>query len=180
MVILARSGWVFSASHVRASHVRASHVRASHVRALGGFCALALAACGGGPALQNAPRPNPAVVAGAVAGAAAAITLADPDGAARNVNSERDLYRPIEPVKPTSGVTAPAAVLDRLDAAERQAREDRKRPSAASDPDSPAPAPAQPSPYRADPDSTKAAPTNMAPRPFPPPAGADPRPSPGS
>jgi hypothetical protein len=170
MAILARSGWVFS-----------SHVKASHVSALGGFFALALAACGGGPAMQNAPRPSSTVVAGAVAATAAAITLADPDGAARNVNSERELYRPIEPVKSTSGVTAPAAVLDRLDAAERQAREDRKRPpSAEQDPDSPAPAPARLSPYRADPDSTKAAPTNMAPRPFQPPAGADPRPSPGS
>ena len=44
-----------------------------------------VAACGGpqGPALQNAPKVDPAPIAGAVAATAAAITLADPNAATR-------------------------------------------------------------------------------------------------
>jgi hypothetical protein len=101
MALLSGSGWV---------HSLAGAVVVS----------VALAACGG-PVLQNAPRPNPAIVAGAAAATAAAITLADPDGAARNVNAEHEMHRPVERVQPTSGETAPADVLDRLDDAERQA-----------------------------------------------------------
>lgn len=77
---------------------------------------LALAGCGG-PALQNAPRPDPGHVAAVAAGAAAAMTLADPDGHARK--KEKD--------GPSNGAGeggtrkrkhVPHDVLDRLDKAE--------------------------------------------------------------
>ncbi|MEZ4360398.1 MAG: hypothetical protein R3B48_09470 [Kofleriaceae bacterium] len=94
-------------------------------------------ACGG-PVLQNAPRPDPAVVAGAAAATAAAITLADPDAAARRAAANEDARRKREQARgvPTSNESAPADVLDRLDAAERQAK----------DPDAPAPQPAATTP----------------------------------
>lgn len=69
-------------------------------------------ACGGGPVLQNAPRPDPSVVAGVAAAAAAAVTLADPDAAARK--GERKGGEPER--RPVGGrTTVPADVLDRLD-----------------------------------------------------------------
>lgn len=86
---------------------------------IGFLCAAALASACGGPVLQNAPKPNPNVVAGAAAAAAAAITLASPDAQARLVAAEDASRRPEGRPVPTSGKTAPADVLDRLDAAQR-------------------------------------------------------------
>lgn len=76
-----------------------------------------LGACGG-PVLANAPRPNPAVVAGVAAATAAAITLANPDAAARNA-SEVEKNGQVERGPASTGPreTAPADVLDRLDEA---------------------------------------------------------------
>ncbi|MGN6111170.1 MAG: hypothetical protein ACTHU0_39090 [Kofleriaceae bacterium] len=73
--------------------------------------AILLTACGG-PALQNAPRPNPAAVAGVAAAVAGAATLADPDGAAKRAeeNKVEDEKRP-KKVK----ATVPSDVFDRLD-----------------------------------------------------------------
>jgi hypothetical protein len=74
---------------------------------------IALAACGGPPLLQNAPRPNPAVVAGAAAAIAGAATLADPQGAAKR-QEVKDQREP-----DNRGVdvheTVSADALDRLD-----------------------------------------------------------------
>jgi hypothetical protein len=77
---------------------------------------VALAGCGG-PVLQNAPRPDPAHVAAVAAGTAAALTLADPDGAARKKEKNRpqDEVREREKKK-TEHV--PHDVLDRLDQAD--------------------------------------------------------------
>jgi hypothetical protein len=75
----------------------------------------ALGACGGPPALQNAPRPNPAIVAGAAAAVAGAATLADPDGAARKQEEKRDGDAEKKAKKTREHV--PSDVLDRLDAA---------------------------------------------------------------
>jgi hypothetical protein len=81
-----------------------------------------MSACGG-PVLQNVPAPNKAVVAGAAAATAAAVTLADPDFAAANANREREAWAR-EPREPDgTKESAPADVLDRLDAAERDAKE---------------------------------------------------------
>ena len=79
---------------------------------------IALGACGG-PALQNAPRPDPGVVAAAAAAAATAATLADPDAAAMHQESKHDSdnQKPRD-VKVTQSV--PPDVLDRLDQAEKQ------------------------------------------------------------
>lgn len=77
--------------------------------------ALALAACGGGPApfLRNVPQPNKAVVAGAAAAIAGAATLAAPQAAAKRQEENKvpDEKKPIE-VKQT----VPSDVFDRLDA----------------------------------------------------------------
>lgn len=76
---------------------------------------LACAACVacGEPILRNAPRPNPATVAGVAAAAAAAATLADPAGAAKRqeVKDEREPNNRAVEVSET----VPADVLDRLD-----------------------------------------------------------------
>jgi hypothetical protein len=73
---------------------------------------LFLAGCGG-PALQNVPKPDPAVVAGAAAAVAGAATLANPDGAA----ARQEQKKPVKDKKPMkSGGTVPADVFDRLDA----------------------------------------------------------------
>ncbi len=66
--------------------------------------------------LQNAPRLDPAVVAGAAAAIAGAATLAAPDAAARKAESKVPAaeLRPIE-----AGPSVPADVLDRLDAITR-------------------------------------------------------------
>jgi hypothetical protein len=71
-----------------------------------------LFACGG-PALQNVPAPDPAIVAGLAAGVAGAATLADPDAAARNQEAKKP-QKEQRPVK--NNVVVPAAVFDRLDA----------------------------------------------------------------
>lgn len=73
-----------------------------------------LCACGE-PVLRNAPKPNPAAVAGVAAATAAAITLASPQTAAANQekkNQGEPNDRPVE-VKQT----VPSDVLDRLDEA---------------------------------------------------------------
>ncbi|MBK9036717.1 MAG: hypothetical protein IPL61_36615 [Myxococcales bacterium] len=77
------------------------------------FCVLAVAAaCGGGPALRNAPRPDPAVVAAAATAVATAATIADPQGAARK--AEQKGGRPEGHVV-GGDRSMPADVLDRLD-----------------------------------------------------------------
>ena len=73
---------------------------------------IAVCACGD-PILKNAPRPNPAAVAGVAAAAAAAATLAAPQAAAnRQEQKERG-----EPDNRGVDVkeTVPADVFDRLD-----------------------------------------------------------------
>ncbi len=81
-------------------------------------------ACGG-PVLQNAPRPNPVAVAGGAAALAAAITLASPDTAARNLAAEDEARRRDERDPPAGSRQMPSGeVLDRLDAAERDAAKD--------------------------------------------------------
>lgn len=75
---------------------------------------LLLAGCGASPnqpMLANAPRPNQAAVAGVAAGAAAAITLADPDAASRRPEKKQDTN--MKPMKVTENVSGD--VLDRLD-----------------------------------------------------------------
>lgn len=79
---------------------------------------LVLAACGGPPVLSHLPRPDPAVVAGIAAGAAAAATLANPSAAGRPKEKERPLADK-KPIKVRE--TMPPEVLDRLDRAEQQA-----------------------------------------------------------
>ncbi len=103
---------------------------------IGFLCAAALASACNGPVLQNVPKPNSAVVAGAAAATAAAITLASPDAQARRVAAEEAWRRPSGRPLPSSGQTAPADVLDRLDAAERQRQAD---PDAAPPPSSASP-----------------------------------------
>ena len=73
-----------------------------------------VAGCGAAPnqpVLANAPRPNPAAVAGVAAGAAAAITLADPDAATRGPEKKQDVPKKEIQVKEN----VPADVLDRMD-----------------------------------------------------------------
>jgi hypothetical protein len=74
--------------------------------------ALIFGACGE-PVLRNAPRPNTAAAAGVAAGAAAAITLADPNAAAKHAESAKTPNEK-KPVK--AGPNVPSDVLDRLDA----------------------------------------------------------------
>jgi hypothetical protein len=62
--------------------------------------------------LANAPRPNPAAVAGVAAGAAAAITLADPDAATRGPEKKKE-STDMKGQKVKENV--PAGVLDRAD-----------------------------------------------------------------
>lgn len=74
------------------------------------------AGCGGqagpDPILANAPRPDPATVAGAAAALAGAATLASPDSAAKQAEANKE--QPVKkPVKVTEQV--PASALDRLD-----------------------------------------------------------------
>jgi len=74
------------------------------------------AACGGGPILQNAPRPDQGVLAAIAAGAAGAATIANPAAAGRPKEKENVAAK--KTVKTTS---MPSDVLDRLDAAEQRA-----------------------------------------------------------
>jgi hypothetical protein len=70
------------------------------------------AACGG-PALQNAPHPNNAMMAGGFAAAAAAATLASPADAAKKAESNKGPPAEKQPVEVKENV--PAGVFDRLD-----------------------------------------------------------------
>lgn len=72
---------------------------------------LSLWSCGE-PILRNAPRPPTAAAAGVAAGAAAAITLADPNAAAKHAEAAKtsDEKKPVK-----TGPSVPADVLDRLD-----------------------------------------------------------------
>lgn len=88
-----------------------------------------VAGCGASPnqpVLANAPRPNPAAVAGVAAGAAAALTLADPNAASRGPEKKQGV--PLKEVKVKEHV--PADVLDRMDNAD--ANGSAAKPSAAS------------------------------------------------
>ena len=73
--------------------------------------ALALAACGGGTLLQNAPRPNPGAVAGAAAATAAILTAVDPNAATRKPEKKDEVPKREQKVKEV----VPADVFDRLD-----------------------------------------------------------------
>lgn len=86
---------------------------------------VSLLGCGGGPALRNAPRPNPAVVAASAAAIAGAATLADPDAAAKRqeVKREYDVKKPPES-KPEP---MPVDALDRLEEAEKARQRDGDR-----------------------------------------------------
>src|SRR6185312_702292 len=73
-----------------------------------------VAACGSQPdkpMLANAPRPDPAAVAGVAAAAAAAVTLANPN--AQQTPEKRDQYENRQPDDVKEHVTGD--VLDRLD-----------------------------------------------------------------
>ncbi len=73
-----------------------------------------VAACGAAPdkpVLANVPQPNPAAAAGLAAGAAAAMTLADPDAASRRPEKKEEVEK--KPVNVKESV--PGDVLDRLD-----------------------------------------------------------------
>jgi len=75
------------------------------------------ASCGGGPLLQNVPRPNAAVMAGIAAGAAAAVTVANP-GAAARLQEQKNAKIGEQPVE--NEETIPLDLLDRMDAADQQ------------------------------------------------------------
>lgn len=73
---------------------------------------LLLVGCGAAPnqpVLANAPRPNPAAVAGVAAGAAAAMTLASPPRGPEKKQESTDMKGK------TVKETVPAGVLDRAD-----------------------------------------------------------------
>ena len=87
---------------------------------------LGAAACGGGPALGGVPHPNNAAMAGGVAAAAAAITLADPHAADRKPEQRaEDEKRPVD-VKEN----VPASAFDRLDSAGNGSGHELVRPHA--------------------------------------------------
>jgi hypothetical protein len=74
-----------------------------------------LAGCGE-PVLRNAPKPNPAAVAGVAAATAAAITLASPRDAAKQ---QEALSKPDPDDRGvTVKETVPGAVFDRIDQAD--------------------------------------------------------------
>lgn len=75
-----------------------------------GWLLVAAAGCGG-PALAGVPHPNNAAVAGGVAAAAAAITLADPGAASRRPEQRQDPNTRAVDVHDT----VPSDVLDRVD-----------------------------------------------------------------
>lgn len=73
-------------------------------------------ACGA-PVARNVPAPNKAAAAGIAAGAAAAITLANPQGAA----AKQEQLKPDDIKQPQqSKGTVPPDVFDRLDEKHRQ------------------------------------------------------------
>jgi hypothetical protein len=112
-----------------------------------------MAACGG-PLLQNAPKPDPGIVAGAAAAVAGAATLAAPDAAAKRQESAKRSDPDDRGVVVKE--TVPASAFDRLD--QRTAND-----AGVSDaPPAPAPTPAAPS-------STRTAKPKPLPRLVPPP-----------
>src|SRR6476646_5721268 len=74
-----------------------------------------LAACGEPqhPVLANAPHPDNAAVAGVAAGAAAAMTLADPNAATRGKPEKAEPQKDKQPVEVKEQV--PSSVFDHLD-----------------------------------------------------------------
>lgn len=89
------------------------------------------------PILANAPRPDPAVVAGAAAAVAGAATLADPKGAAdrqaeKNVDTREAKGKP-------SGPSVPKDVLDRADAQKQKQKQAPKQVPVAEPEPEPAP-----------------------------------------
>jgi hypothetical protein len=74
-----------------------------------------LAGCGGSPVLSGLPRPNKTAAAGIAVGAAAAATIADPQGAARlkEAGKQPNEKRPIEVQE-----TIPQDVFDKMDQAD--------------------------------------------------------------
>jgi hypothetical protein len=85
------------------------------------FLAIVSWGCGG-PVLQNAPRPNKAVVAASAAAIAGAATLADPDAAAKRQEQKRE--GDVAPAPQNVTTSVPSDVLDRLDEAEAQRKRD--------------------------------------------------------
>jgi hypothetical protein len=84
-----------------------------------------LAACGGQPALANAPRPDPSIVAGAAAAIAGAAVLADPDAASRKPEKKQpNENQNAIPVKEH----VPSAVFDRLDQGSGASENDGTKP----------------------------------------------------
>ena len=82
---------------------------------------ISLMGCGG-PALRNAPRVDPAVVAASAAAIAGAATLADPDAAKRRQEHKKDSDVPRGDSQGASP-NVPSDVLDRLDEAEAAHRD---------------------------------------------------------
>jgi hypothetical protein len=78
----------------------------------GALLAVVLAACGG-PALQNAPHPNNAAMAGGFAALAGAATLASPHDAAKKAEGEKGVPAEAKPQKVKEHV--PASAFDHLD-----------------------------------------------------------------
>jgi hypothetical protein len=105
-----------------------------------GLTVVFLAACGGGPALGNAPHPDPAAVAGIAAAAAAAVTLADPNAASRRPEKKVDENKREVEVKENVN----EGVLDRLDDTETKGSADAKPATDATKPDPKAKKPAKP------------------------------------
>ncbi len=93
-----------------------------------------IAACGGEPKqpfLANAPHPDNAAVAGVAAGAAAAMTLADPNAATRGKPEKPKEETNKEPIEVKEQV--PADVLDRADHPQTKPAESKpaaKKPAA--------------------------------------------------
>jgi len=88
-----------------------------------------VAACGSQPdkpMLANAPRPDPAAVAGVAAAAAAAVTLANPN--ATQTPEKRDQFENKQPVEVKEHVTGD--VLDHLDEAGSASGSDANAPPA--------------------------------------------------
>jgi hypothetical protein len=86
------------------------------VRALLITLVVAATACNKGPALQNAPRPDPTAVAGVAAAAATAATLADPQAAQKAEQREAAARKGGAADSRTRSQPAmPGDVLDRLD-----------------------------------------------------------------
>lgn len=86
------------------------------MRFLGAWLVTLTVGCGA-PVARNVPAPNKAAAAGIAAGAAAAITLADPKAAAATAESQKTSP---EPREQKSGGTVPVDVLDRLDEKQKQ------------------------------------------------------------